>query len=41
MLYRILETERASKTAKDAPAPIRAKLNEDEVESLRALGYLE
>jgi len=41
MLLRILETERASRTAKDAPVPIRAKLNEDEVEALRALGYLE
>ena len=41
MLNKILETERASKTAKDAPVPIRAKLNEDEVEALRALGYLE
>ena len=41
MLNRILETERTPTTAKDAPAPIRAKLNEDEVESLRALGYLE
>ncbi len=41
MLNKILETERASKTAKDAPVPIRAKLNEGEVEALRALGYLE
>lgn len=41
MLSRIIKTERASRTAKDAPSPIRAKLNEDEVEALRALGYLE
>ncbi len=42
MLNNMLEIERASKTAKDAPVvPLRANLNEDEVEALRALGYLE